>query len=226
MASDLPTLWQEEFNKAIGEEQEKSGLNPIDWRKSGRATKDWPDKENGDWWNVNGFKMFQDFVEVWEQMGWSVWHTPEGVPGLELQINVYYEDVLIKAFIDMVAVTPDGELVVVDFKTGKTMPSNMQLGLYASSIEKQFGLRPQQGYYYDARKAIMIPTENLGRWTPEVFNEMFRQFESSVQNKVFLPNMGMGCSTCSVKDYCYANNGSMAELIDPLYALAQRKEDG
>lgn len=222
---DLNKIWNESFNKTIGEEQEKTGLNPVDWRRAGRVSKDWPDKENGDWWNLNGLEMFTNFVTVWEQMGWSVWHTPEGIPGIELEVNQYYGDIFVKAFIDLVAVTPDGELVVIDLKTGKTMPSNMQLGLYASSIEKTFGIRPTVGYYYDARKAVMLPTENLARWTPQLFNELFRQFELGVENKIFLPNVGMGCSSCSVSDYCYANDGSMAEIMDPLYALAQRKED-
>lgn len=223
--AELHTIWAEAFNKTIGEEQEKSGLNPIDWRRSGRVSKEWPDKENGDWWNANGLEMFVNFANVWEQLGWSIWHTPEGVPGIELEINQYYGDIFVKAFVDLVVVTSDGELAVVDLKTGKTMPSNMQLGLYASSIEKQFGMRPSQGYYYDARKAVMMPTENLGRWTPQLFTELFRQFELGVQNKIFLPNVGMGCSSCSVSDYCYANNGSMAEIMDPLYAIAKTKGD-
>ena len=222
---NLELLWQEAFNDEVNHEQNDSASNPVDWRCGGRATKDWPDKENGDWWNLNGLKMFQDFVEVWKQTGWSVWITPEGVPGLELEINVHYGDTLVKAFIDLVAVTADGELIVVDFKTGKSMPSNMQLGLYASSIEKQFGVRPTQGYYYDARKAQTVLTDKLDRWTPELFEELFRQFGIGVENQIFLPNVGMSCSTCSVKDYCYANGGEMSEMLDPLYALAQKRAD-
>ena len=223
--AELHTIWAEAFNKTIGEEQEKSGLNPVDWRKSGRATKEWPDKENGDWWNSNGLSMFINFTEVWEQLGWSIWHTPEGVPGIELEVNQMYGDILVKAFIDLVVVTDTGELAVVDLKTGRSMPSNMQLGLYASSIEKTFGIRPSQGYYYDARKAQMIPTQNLARWTPALFEFMFDKFESGVKNQIFLPNVGMGCSSCSVSDYCYANDGSMAEIMDPLYAIANKGDD-
>ena len=223
--TNLQLLWQESFNEAIGREQESSGTNPVDWRSGGRATKEWPEKENGDWWNANGIKMLEDFTEVWAASGWSVWITPEGVPALELGLNVYYGDTLVKAFIDMIAVTAEGELVVVDFKTGKSMPSNMQLGLYASSIEKQFGIRPAHGYYYDARKAQMILTYDLARWTPQLFTELFRQFELGVENNIFLPNVGMACPTCSVGAYCYANGGEMASLMDPLYAIAHKKEE-
>lgn len=221
---NLDLIWQTAFNEAIGKEQEESGLNPLDWRAGGRATKEWPDKENGDWWNLNGRKMLEQFTEVWDSTGWKVWTTPNGIPALELEVNVFYGEVLVKAFIDLLAVTPEGELVVCDFKTGKSMPSNMQLGLYASSIEQQFGIRPQHGYFYDARKAQMVITNNLGRWTPELFTELFRQFEVAVENQIFLPNVGMSCSSCSVADYCYANGGDMASMLDPLYAIAKPKE--
>lgn len=222
--TDLNLLWATAFNEAIGAEQEKTGINPVDWRAGGRATKANPDKENGDWWNENGFIMLQQFTEVWEHTGWSVWRAPNGNLGLELELNVNYGDVMVKAFVDMVAVTSDGELVVVDFKTGKSMPSNMQLGLYASSIEKTFGIRPSKGYYYDARKAMMVATSNLGRWSYPLFVDMFKQFNTAVENQIFLPNVGMGCSTCGVKDYCYANDGEMSHMTDPLYTIANKKD--
>lgn len=215
---NLKELWSICFNEAIGNEQEKHSLNPVDWRAGGRATKEWPDKENGDWWNENGYAMFEKFTEVWSNLGWKVWITPEGKPALELEVNVYYGDTLVKAFIDMVAVTAEGELVVVDFKTGKSMPGSMQLGLYASSLEKQFGVRPSHGYYYDARKAVMMNTESLDRWSYELFTELFRQFQLAVQNEIFLPNVGIGCSSCGVNSYCLAYGGEKSNM-DPLSKL-------
>lgn len=224
MSDTLDLIWQKAFNEAIGAEQEKSEQNPLDWRAGGRATKEWPDKENGDWWNVHGLQMLHTFVEVWDNSGLQVWHTPENIPALELLLNVKFGDTLVKSFIDLVAVTADGELAVIDYKTGKSMPSNMQLGLYASALELQFGVRPSIGYYYDARKGQMVHTTGLDRWTPELFTELFRQFEIAVSNKIFLPNVGMSCSTCSVGDYCYANEGEFADLVDPLAAIARNKE--
>lgn len=220
---NLRELWAISFNEAIGEEQEKYDITPFDWRAGGRATKQYPNKEDGDWWNENGYEMFEKFTEVWANLGWKVWHTPEGIPALELGVNVNYGDTLVKAYIDMIAVTADGEIVVVDFKTGRSMPSNMQLGLYASSVEKQFGIRPTHGYYYDARKAQMVVTEGLDRWTYEAFTYFFEKFEIAVKNEIFLPNVGMGCSTCGVSDYCYANGGEKA-TTDPLYQVAMRKD--
>jgi hypothetical protein len=219
---NLDLIWQESFNKAIGDEQTKSGTNPVNWRAGGRISKEWPSKENGDWWIVNGLEMFNKFNEVWAGLGWNVWHAPGGNIALELEVNQNYGDTFVKAFIDMVAVNSDGELIVVDYKTSKSMPSSMQLGLYACSLEKAFGIRPAYGAYYDARKGQMV-TQMLDRWTIPLFEYLFRQFETAISNEIFLPNVSRDCGTCSVGDYCYTNGGQMADMFDPLYAIANKK---
>ena len=44
------TIWQEAFTAQIAEQEEKTGTNPQDWRRGGRASKANPDKEDGAWW--------------------------------------------------------------------------------------------------------------------------------------------------------------------------------
>ena len=223
MSTTIEQLWLECFNECIGSEEERHGTNAIDWKAGGRKSKEWPDKENGDWWAVKGPEMLAKFVELWKQSGWQPWITPEGIPAIELELNIPYGEVLIKAYVDLIAVTPDGELVIVDWKTGANMPGNaMQLGLYASSFEQQFGIKPAAGFYYNARAAEFQPAVGFDLWTPALFTELFRQFEFSVQNKIFLPNLGMMCKSCNVSDYCHANNGEFAPMVDPLYAIAQQ----
>jgi len=58
-------MWNESFIQQIAEAENKSGTNPTDWRRGGRATKDNPDKENKAWWDENGKKMFFDFINAW-----------------------------------------------------------------------------------------------------------------------------------------------------------------
>jgi len=178
---NIKLLWEQAFNESIGAEQEKYGTNPVDWKASGRTSKAWPNKENGDWWAEKGPEMVANFIEFWEQSGWQVWVTPEGVKAIELQLNIDYGDVRIKAFVDLVAITPDGELVVIDFKTGANMPTNaMQLALYACSIEKQFGIRPSQGYYYDARNVMLLPAEGFNNWAVDPLALIAQQKETNV----------------------------------------------
>lgn len=223
--TDLQTLWSEAFNECIGQEQEKNGSNPVDWRASGRASKAWPDKENGDWWQANGPDMLATFEQVWKLSGWQVWETPVGDPALEIELNVNYGAIRVKAFVDMIAITAEGELAVVDFKTGASTPtSSMQLGLYACSFEALFGIRPSVGFYYDARKGQMIRADGLDRWTYDLFTLWFQQFNDAVDREVFLPNVGMMCKSCSVFDYCYTVGGKLAHTADPLHLIANPKE--
>jgi len=217
-------MWEESFQEQIAEVQEKSGTNPVDWRKGGRATKANPDKEDGNWWSENGKKMFFDFINAWQESGLEIWQTPQGLPGVEIGFNNMFGEVPIKAFADLIAVTPTGELVVVDFKTGNYTPdSSMQLGVYACCMEMTFGVRPSKGYFYSARKAQFEEVGGLDRWSVPVMTEMFTQFQRGLDAEIFLPNIGMSCGTCGVKEYCYAVGGQLAQIYDP---LANTKKEG
>lgn len=217
---NLDKIWEESFQEAVAEVVDKSGVSPDEWRVGGRATKANPDKENGAWWAENGKEMFAQFVDAWRNQKFNVWQAPDGNWGIELEFNVIFGDSFVKAFPDAIVVMPTGELAVVDFKTGSYTPdSGMQLGLYACCIESVFGVRPSRAFYYSARKAEFIEAKDINRWTISVFTELFRQFNIALDNKIFLPNIGMACSTCGVQDYCYAKGGQLAEIYDPLAAL-------
>lgn len=212
----LEAIWEESFLAQIAEVETKSGSNPTDWRVGGRSTKANPDKENKAWWDVNGKDMFFKFTEAWKSSGFETWVSPQGVPGIEIEFNVKFGDVLVKSFADSVVKIGD-EIAVIDFKAGAYIPdSAMQLGLYASAMELQFGVRPTKGYFYDARHATFIAAVGLDRWTIPVFTELFRQFDLGLRNEIFLPNISMACITCGVKEYCYVVGGQLAPIFDPL----------
>ena len=216
-------LWSETFQKLIDDKAAETGVIPSEWRTSGRATKAYPDKENDIWWSDNGPKMVDDFIQWWTNSGWSVWSYKD-VPQIEGEYNVMFGDILVKSFIDLIAITPDGEVVVVDYKTGSYMPdTNMQLGLYACAVQSVTGIRPTKGYFYNARQGIMEEAGDMSRWTVQLFTELFAQFERGVQAEIFLPNLGMMCKSCSVKDYCYAYGGELAVRYDPLASLEKKE---
>jgi RecB family exonuclease len=217
------TIWDTAFLEQIAEVETKSGTNPVDWRVGGRKSVANPDKENKVWWDENGKKMFFDFINAWNESGFELWVSPEGVPGVEIGFNNSFGEVPVKAFADAV-VMQGNEIAVVDFKTGSYMPdSSLQLGVYASMMEMQFGVRPTRGYYYSARKAQFIEASGLDRWTIPVLTELFTQFNLGIKHEIFLPNLGMSCSTCGVKEYCYAFGGQLAEVYDPLANLQRNQ---
>lgn len=219
---DTQKIWDEAFLAQIAEVEAKSNSNPNDWRKGGRASKANPDKEDKAWWDENGKKMLDDFIMSYKTNNWKIWVTPQGIPAIELGVNVLFGDVLIKGYIDLVFENADGSLTVVDLKTGARTPdSSMQLGVYASAIENTFGIRPQYGAYYSARTGTLEPSAGIERWTYPVLTEMFRQFEAGLQAEIFLPNIGMSCGTCGVKDYCYSVGGQLAQIYDPLANITE-----
>jgi hypothetical protein len=220
---NLEQVWDECFLEEIARKEKDTGTNPVDWRAGGRATKANPDKENKAWWDVNGKQMFINFVAAWKLCGFKVWMSPENVPGIEISLNASFGDIPIKAFADAVIVTPEGDVAVVDFKTGSYIPSSsLQLGIYASLMEILFGIRPTRGFFYDARKAVFTEVYGLSRWSIPVLTELFSKFETAIQNEIFIPNVGMSCITCGVRDYCYAAGGELSEIYDPL-ALTNNK---
>ena len=211
------SIWEKAFNDQIAEVEKKSDTNPTDWRRGGRESKANPNKEDKVWWDANGRKMFFDFINVWQESQMEIWVSPQGVPGVEIEFNSMFGEVPIKAFADLIAVLPTGELAVVDFKTGNYMPdSSMQLGVYACAMEMTFGIRPTRGFFYSARKAQFEEATGLDRWSIPLMTELFAQFSRGLEAQIFLPNLGMSCGTCGVKDYCYAAGGQLAQIYDPL----------
>lgn len=214
--------WQETFQKLIDAEVVKTDTIPSEWRAGGRATKAYPNKENDIWWSENGPKMVDNFIQWWRNSKWSIYYGKSNTPHIEAEYNVKFGNVPVKAFVDLIAVTPDNELVVVDYKAGAYMPDyNMQLGLYACCMEMTEGIRPDKGFFYNARQGIMEDAGDLSRWTIPVFTELFRQFEKALELEIFLPNVGMTCKSCSVAKYCYASGGELADKYDPLASIDQ-----
>ena len=85
----------------------------------------------------------------------------------------------VKGYIDRIEQTPDGEYVVVDFKTGsKPVPdekfcaSDIQLNLYCLAIKEMFGRLPQRASFYyikDDKMVDYFPTEEtIGAFTESV----------------------------------------------------------
>lgn len=216
--------WRQFFEKNINELAEKSDIIPSEWRSGGRATKAFPNKENDMWWSINGPKMVQDFMTWWTNSEWTIYTGKANKPHIEAEFSVYFGDVSVRAIADLIAVTKDNELAVIDYKTGSYMPdSNMQLGLYAACMEMTTGVRPTKGFFYNARHGVMEDAGDLSRWTIPLFTELFKQFEKAIEQQIFLPYLGMACKTCSVSQFCYAYGGEHAKKYDPLASIDEGK---
>lgn len=202
-ADFLDNVWHEAFLSHTKSQEHFSGQPTSDWRAGGRATKDNPDKENGVWWASNGRGMLQRWVD-WRNgaHGWKIWRNSDGIPAIELGLIVNFGDVPVKMHIDRVMVTPAGELVILDLKTGQRTPSSdLQLAFYAVGMELALGIRPQYGTYWMARSGTTSALVDLDFYTKEMIIDMVAQFDKARKAHLFIPNLN-NCKMCDLTEHC------------------------
>ena len=210
------------FDKVMAAQIERCGFQTAEWNVTGRASKANPNKENEAFWRLNGPIWVQNWVTWQERTGWNIWVTDEGVPAIEVGLNPTFGGIPIKQYVDRVMVTPDGELVVVDLKSGTRTPEPDQLGDYAAGLEQFFGAagRPKWGTYWMARQAGTSALFDLDSYTQERVAFEYATARRGMEAGVFLPKPSVLCGSCGVRRACYAKNGPEAHKYLPFAAPA------
>jgi len=208
-------LFIKHFEKEVAERKAHSDVPEEDWSAGGKATKAWPERQNRAWWVANGPAMVQDWMDWRARCGWQLWSpTEDPNAGIELAMMVTLGDIPVKMFVDRVFITGDGQLVVTDIKSGSSEPeSATQLGLYACGLELTFGLRPQLGGYWMARKkggGDMGQVYDLEHLTPALMGRWISDWNRARRAGIFIPHPTRWCRTCGVRDYCAAVGGKKA----------------
>jgi putative RecB family exonuclease len=218
---DTKALYAEAFREAVEDEQRFTSVPPDDWYRSGRASKQWPRKEGPEWWLENGPVFVDAYVHWRRKYKMRIWETPQGLPGIELDIRTPSLSSVkgmpeglpaLRAIIDRVFVDGDGQPVVVDLKSGKMM-SKRQLGFYKVALELVFGLEIVYGAFFDARKGGMTELHDLRYYTPEVVAGIVRDYEAVRKTGIRTAAPSNMCSSCTVRDYCAEQRGQKADLI-------------
>ena len=195
-------------------------FTPDQYIVTGKASAQYGGKRNGAWWLDNGPVMVEKYRTWRQETGWDLWETEPGVaPAIELELNFRLPgDIPIKAFIDRVFVLPTGELAVVDIKTGSRMPEwPEQLGLYATGLEIQYGIRPTYGYYWDAHKGTHGLPLTLDMYTADYLAALYQDAIRGINSNSFIPKPANACHNwCGQARNCAAVNGEDAHKNDPL----------
>lgn len=204
---NISDLFHQHWTKQKVSQINATGQEQALWRAGGRATKENPDKENENWWLKSGTEMVTRWTQFRDTSGWKLWVTPEGIPAIELAMTVDLDGVKIKMALDRLMVTPEGELAVLDLKTGRNAPkSDFQLGMYAVGMEKTFGIRPSVGAYWMARDGVTSSLVDLSKWTIERVTEIVTMFDTARKQGLFIPNFDH-CKMCSITEQCKYQNG-------------------
>ena len=216
VAHIIPSFKQE-FDRLLGLEKAKG----VEVKPSGRkltkvGPSGGPNKKDYDWWLEYGPLYVQNWQEWKAESDWHLAIMPDGSPGIEVSIRQPMGGRNYLGFIDRIYITPNGEVVVVDLKTGSVPVSTLQLGSYRVGLMREHGLYADWGTYWMAGDGQLAPLKDLTRYTPEFVDAQYKMAWRGIEAGVFLPNVTAMCNGCGVRDFCTAVGGKNADEIPAL----------
>lgn len=189
---------------------------PMDqWRAGGRSSKDWPNRENLDWWLTKGSGFVKTYASWRRETGWPMWEDPAGNPMIELDLRVQCPQnphLEVRCITDRIMVYPSGEPIIVDIKSGSFKQNNpIQLAYGALTCELTFGFRPALGMFADLRQGVTSDVWHLDNYSDAMLWDRAAKARLIRDNELFVASPSNLCSSCGVKDFCRTMRGSRAE---------------
>ncbi|QDM56651.1 Cas4 exonuclease [Mycobacterium phage Big3] len=178
------------------------------------ATEETP---NLGWWFASGrYRGQEDIERRWDigleqvdkVIDWidsippdGVWHTPDGVPGVELPIEFELDGIEIRGYIDLVLKLGD-EIRIRDLKTGLKPGDDFQLAVYGLALNEIYGVEARTGDYWMAKTGKPTYPYDLTDWTREKISARFHDMERKLEAGDFTPKPGASCARCDVALSC------------------------
>lgn len=221
----IPTF-AEEFDRRLAEEAAKgvevkaSGKKLVNMSKSGG-----PNKKDYAWWLIYGPIAIENWIAWKRNTDWMLALLPDGRPGIEVSIRQPIGGGEHLGFIDRVYITPDGQIVVVDIKSGNVPKSILQLGVYRVGLEREHGLLADLGAYWMGGDGDLAGIRDLSHLTPEWIDAQYEMAWTGIKAGIFLPNVSSMCSGCSVGSYCRANGGILSGEIPVRTKMLENKSE-
>lgn len=213
-------LWVKAWELEVAGRLEQSPSYKLeDYILTGRAAAKYGGKRNLEWWADNGPLMLRRWIDWRDAAPWHLWETPdEGELAVEPELNVILPgDIPVKMYVDRYMVNHNGELAVLDIKSGRSPETAEQLGLYAVGAELTWGPehRPTVGYYWDANKGGVSDPWDLAGYTVDYFAELYAEAIRGINAGCFLAKPQNNCRAwCGVARYCPAVGGTLTSTME------------
>lgn len=188
-------IWNDAWYKQVKEDEELHGdMNSWEYIK----------REDMSWWYGEGLWMLDRWIEF-RSNGWGIYKDY-----IEKQYEVPLLDTVVKMAIDRVMTDYDGNIVLLDIKTGASSQRHpLQLATYAWALRKIDGLEVDKAGFWDARTGH-VTTWNLEHLATEQIETIYSEFDRSRKAEIYLPNLN-NCGRCGVLSYCKFMNGQYTE---------------
>lgn len=145
--------------------------------------------------------------------------------GIELLLEADVGGMRLRGIIDRLDRTPDGELVVIDYKTGRApSPAFEQAKLigvhiYALLCQEVLGRRPAQVKLLHLREPTVItaePSEQAVRGHRQKALAVWSAIERACRDEDFRPRTSRLCDYCRFRAFCPAYGGNPDEAAEAL----------
>jgi putative RecB family exonuclease len=143
--------------------------------------------------------------------------------GLELRLEVTIGTVRLRGVIDRLERTPEGELVITDYKTG-SVPNEYReqqrlsgVHMYAAMVEAALGTRPvrvQLLYLSKPEAIITTPSEASVTGVMRKTGALWSAIGRACAKDDFRPRAGFLCNYCAYKPYCPAHGGDLEQAVE------------
>lgn len=137
--------------------------------------------------------------------------------GVELGVEIVQDGMRLRGIIDRLDIGPNGELIVVDYKTGRAPSERFEHGrmggvqTYALLCEKLLGRAPTEVRLFHLREPLIIaavPTAQTLRGQRLRTSAVWGAIERACVSEDFRPKVGPLCQFCHFKPSCPAFNAA------------------
>ena len=154
-------------------------------------------------------KTVEEIIEEYHK--WDK-QNPNTIVGAEIEMDIKVGEYIIDGKIDRVEQTPEGEYVIIDYKTGgknkkiTNLNESLQLNIYAMGLKakKKFGKLPKLvSYFYPEKEGQRIFSYEVTQADIDNTKRKLEGYLKSIDDGEFEADPDMKkCGWCNYKDLC------------------------